>query len=270
MPVVLIHGLAASLHDWDALVPQLARAGYATYALDLLGHGDSAKPAVPASQMDWLVDHFIDWLNGLRLEELPILIGHSLGGYVALEYARRFPDRTRGLVLADPFYSNSQLPVTLRLAYAHPEVSSFFMKHTPGWLVRWAIDIWSMMMGHGKGGLHALPEAVRAQTAVDYMRTAPASYAILQTKPDLTPYLKSIQVPTLVLWGDRDRTLSPASFTALVEGLARAKGASKGTGHVPHQAEAEWFNQQVLAFLQTLETGVTAEQGEAAAEQPAD
>jgi len=40
-PVVMIHGLAASLHDWDFLLPRLTEAGYAGYALDLLGHGDS-------------------------------------------------------------------------------------------------------------------------------------------------------------------------------------------------------------------------------------
>ncbi len=43
-PVILAHGLAASLHDWDALLPELAAHEYAGYALDLLGHGESAKP----------------------------------------------------------------------------------------------------------------------------------------------------------------------------------------------------------------------------------
>ena len=43
-PVVLIHGLAASLHDWDCLAPELAEAGYQAFALDLLGHGDTIKP----------------------------------------------------------------------------------------------------------------------------------------------------------------------------------------------------------------------------------
>ena len=38
-PVIMVHGLAASLHDWDFLLPELAKAGYAGYALDLLGHG---------------------------------------------------------------------------------------------------------------------------------------------------------------------------------------------------------------------------------------
>ncbi len=251
-PVVLIHGLAASLHDWDALVPLLVEGGYSAHALDLLGHGGSAKPQNAAYQMAWLVDHFIGWLNGLNLPEPPVLIGHSLGGYVALEYARRFPERVRGLVLADPFYANSQLPTALRLAYAHPSVSSFLIRHAPRWVIRFAIDVMSLSTGHSSGGLHALPEAVRAQSTEDYMRTAPATYAMLKAELNLTPYLPSINVPTLVLWGDRDHTLTPASFEELVRQLPRAAGKSRPTGHVLHQAEAEWFNREVMAFLATL------------------
>ena len=251
-PVVMIHGLAASLHDWDSLIPRLASAGYAAYALDLLGHGDSPKPAEPMYRMDWLVDHFIQWMDELCLKEPAVLVGHSLGGYVALEYARQFPDRTRGLVLVDPFYSNDQLPMAARFAYGHPAISSFFTRSTPGWLVRWVIDLTSLLMGHRKGGLHALPEEVRAQTAADYLRTAPAAYGILKGDLDLTPYLSSIRVPTLVVWGERDRTLAPASFVELVRRLPQAVGRSSGTGHVPHQADVDWFNEEVLIFLRGL------------------
>ncbi len=251
-PVILIHGLAASLHDWDALAPALVNMGYATYALDLLGHGDSAKPAIPAYQMDWLVDHFVAWLNGLQLTEPAVLIGHSLGGYVALDYARRSPDRVRGLVLVDPFYTNGQLPTALRVAYGHPAIGGFFTRRTPEWLIRSIIDVTSVFMGHRKGRLHALSEEVRAQTALDYVRTAPAAYGILKAELDLTPYLSSITAPALVIWGERDRTLAPASFADLVHRLPKAIGKSILTGHVPHQADAERFNGLVLTFLESL------------------
>ncbi len=257
-PVVLIHGLSASLHDWDQLIPELVQTGYATYALDLLGHGDSAKPPYAAYEMQWLLDHFVSWLDSLHLLTPAVLIGHSLGGYVALEYAWRHPERVRGLVLADPFYSNGQLPWFLRMAYAHPMLSIFFMQRTPAWLIRRAIDLTSLLMGHRQGGLHALSGPVRAQTAVDYMRTAPAAYGILHADLDLTPHLASIAVPTLVLWGEHDRTLSPASFVNLIQMLPNAVGRSSATGHVPHQAEAEWFKDQVLEFL----AGLAAEQRE--------
>jgi pimeloyl-ACP methyl ester carboxylesterase len=58
-PVIMIHGIAASLHDWDELVPELSQNGYACYAPDLLGHGDSPKPQSRAYQMDWIFDHFV-------------------------------------------------------------------------------------------------------------------------------------------------------------------------------------------------------------------
>lgn len=251
-PIVLIHGLSASLHDWDALIPSLVAAGYATYAPDLLGHGDSPKPPIRAYEMTWLVNHFIGWLNSLSLPEPPVLVGHSLGGYVALEYARRFPAKLRGLVLVDPFYSNAQLPPALRLAYSHPAISGYFLTRSPRWLVSWVIDITSMLMGHRTDGLHALSEGVRAQTVSDYLRTSPAAYGILKADLNLAPYLSSIAVPSLVVWGERDHTLAPSSFAELVRALPKAMGVSSRTGHVPHQADAEWFNQQVLAFLASL------------------
>jgi pimeloyl-ACP methyl ester carboxylesterase len=102
-PVILIHGIAASLHDWDDLIPDLSQRGYSCYALDLLGHGDSPKVDSRAYQMDWLLDHFFDWMKSLHLTEPAILVGHSLGGYIALEYARRVSAWTRGLVLINPF-----------------------------------------------------------------------------------------------------------------------------------------------------------------------
>ncbi len=254
-PIILIHGLAASLHDWDQLIPALVANGYATHALDLLGHGDSAKPPFALYELDWLQDHFVSWLNSLALGAPAVLVGHSLGGYVALEYTRRYPGAVRALVLVDPFYSNGQLPWFLRAAYAHPKLTALFMRRTPSWLVRWAIDLTSLSMGHAKGGLHALPQPVRAQTAIDYMRTAPAAYGILQREIDLTPHLASIAVPTLVIWGERDRTLTPASFLDLVKRLPRAVGKSRVTGHVPHQADAEWFSEEVLTFLRSVDGG---------------
>src|SRR5215207_4983327 len=81
-PVILIHGIAASLHDWDDLIPELTQNGYAAYALDLLGHGESPKPNSRAYHMDWMFEHFMNWMRSLRLTEPAILIGHSMGGHI--------------------------------------------------------------------------------------------------------------------------------------------------------------------------------------------
>lgn len=252
-PVIMIHGLAASRHDWDDLIPELAANGYACYALDLLGHGDSLKPAERAYQMDWLLEHFFNWVESLHLSEPAIVIGHSLGGHVALEYARRFSAATRGLILVNPFYSPSQLPLFLRTTYRYTRLSSLALHQVPERLFRLLVDVSSMAMGHGVGASHSLPERIRAQTVLDYKRTAPGVYHIPNVMLDLTPYLPEIDVPALVVWGDHDQTLSPASFTSLVEVLPDARGEMLHAGHVPHQSHAAEFNQIVLRFLGEIE-----------------
>src|SRR5215211_4089986 len=157
-PVILIHGLAASLHDWDDLIPDLARNGYAAYAPDLLGHGDSPKLDSRAYEMDWIFEHFSNWMRSLRLTEPAILIGHSLGGHVALEYARRVSAWTRGLILVNPFYSPSQLPALLRKTYSRPRLSELLIGKVPEKWFRFVVDVSSTPIGHSVGALRALPE----------------------------------------------------------------------------------------------------------------
>ena len=251
-PVVMIHGVAASLHDWDDLIPELSGLGYECYALDLLGHGDSPKLDSRAYQMDWLLDHFSSWMESLNLNEAPILIGHSLGGYIALEYTRRVSSGTRGMVLVNPLYSLSQLPRLVQRTYRRPHLSSFVIEKTPGWIFRFIVDMSSMAMGQRTGALHSLSERIRAQTALDYTRTAPGIYNVLNNAQDLGPHLPSIAHPSLVVWGDRDQTLAPASFTKMVNDMPGATGRSIRAGHVPHQSNAEEFHQMVIEFLKNI------------------
>lgn len=251
-PVILIHGIAASLHDWDDLVPELARHGYAAYAPDLLGHGDSPKLGSRAYQMEWVFDHFLQWMRSLRLTEPAILIGHSLGGHVALEYARRVSAWTRGLVLVNPFYSPSQLPLLVRKTYSRPRLSEFVLGRLSEKWFRFFVDLSSAAMGHSVGALRSLPERVRRQTLLDYRRTAPGVYHIPSGITDLTKDLHEVTVPALVIWGDQDKTLIPSSFGRLVEALPGGRGETLHAGHVPHQSHAEAFNRIVLKFLKEL------------------
>lgn len=251
-PVIMIHGIAASLHDWDDLIPELTKDGYASYALDLLGHGDSPKPGSRAYQMEWIIDHFVNWITSLQLTEPAVIIGHSLGGYIALEYARRFSAWTRGLILVSPFYSRSQLPFLLRHAYGRTNLKGVIASQIPEKLFRVVVDMTSVAMGHSAGAVHSLPEHIRAQTALDYTRTTAGVYNIPNTMKDLTEYLSSISLPTLVVWGSRDQTLAPSSFPTMVSRMPRAEGKSIHAGHVPHQSNAEEFNEMVKSFLHWL------------------
>ena len=251
-PVILIHGIAASLHDWDDLIPALTENGYAAYAPDLLGHGDSPRLDSRLYQIDWIFEHFSNWVKSLRLTEPAILIGHSLGAHVALEYARRVSAWTRGLVLVNPFYSPSQLPRLLRKTYARTNLSGTLVEKAPNWLFRLLVDMSSVALGHSVGALHSLPEHIRAQTALDFRRTAPGVYHVPSAIQDMTPSLHEINTPALVVWGDRDKTLSPDSFPRLVDALPKARSEVFRAGHVPHQSHAEAFNQVVLGFLKEI------------------
>lgn len=252
-PIVLIHGIAASYHNWDDLIPLLAGQGYACYALDLLGHGDSPKPASRAYKMEWMYKHFSGWLESLELPETPVLIGHSLGGYLALEYARRSSRSIRSLILVNPLYSLSQLPTLLRRTYRRPRLSHFIIGRTPTWMFRLIVDMTSVAMGNENGARHSLPERVRTQTAIDYSRTSPGVYNIINNSQDLNPYLPSISVPTLVIWGEKDQTLAPSSFGTLVNQMPHARGVPLRAGHVLHQSNPDEFHSIVLDYLRSLD-----------------
>lgn len=249
-PVILIHGLAASLHDWDDLIPGLAANGYACYAPDLLGHGDSPKLDSRTYHMDWILEHFFHWVKSLRLTEPAILIGHSLGGHIALEYARRVSAWTRGLILVNPFYSRSQLPFLIRNAYDH--TGELVFPRIPRRMFQFFVNVSSFAMGHSVGALRSLSDRTRAQTILDYKRTAPGVYYIPNAIADLTQHLHEINTQTLVIWGDQDKTLSPASFSRLVNALPKGRGEVIHAGHVPHQSHTEVFNPIVMKFLKEL------------------
>jgi pimeloyl-ACP methyl ester carboxylesterase len=253
-PVILVHGLAASLHDWDSLLPEIATTGYAGFALDLLGHGESAKPQqLDAYTSESVFAHMREWIDSLMLVQPAVLIGHSLGGYLALQFALQFPKRVRALVLVNPFYTQNQLPAMLRFFLRRPLLNTNIIERTPYWLFRLLIDVTSLQFGNGGDRLHSLPENVRIQTALDYKRAAPGIYNIPRTLHDLSPDLPRIQQPTLVIWGTRDQTIDPKTFPILVEKLPNARAETMSIcGHVPHQCHAMAFNKIIFNFLDSL------------------
>jgi proline iminopeptidase len=250
-PVILVHGVAASVFDWIDLSPELVSAGYATYALDLLGHGKSVKPKdLKEYNVNRIFGHFETWVRSLKLDSPLILVGHSLGGYLAIEFALRFPEKVRALVMVDPFYSLDQLSPLLRLHYKRPLINLGMISYAPEWLIRLSIELTALFIRNG----YITPQTKegRAQTAQDYKRASPGIYNILSTTRDLTPDLPKVMAPTLVAWGKHDQTLSPRFFEKMVAAMPNAQTAEIDSGHVPHQSHPHELNRQVLAFLRSL------------------
>ena len=247
-PVVLVHGLAASVFDWVDLSPDLVGAGYATYALDLLGHGKSIKPKdLTKYNVDGIFEHFWSWVQSLGLDSPLVMVGHSLGAYLSIEYALRYPLGVRALVLVDPFYSLDQLSPLLRFHYKRPLIDLGIISYAPEWMIRLSIELAGLIIRNGYVAPHT--SAGRAQTAQDYKRASPGIYKILSTTRDLTPDLPKVKVPTLVAWGAHDQSLAPHSFEKLAATLPNVQTAVIEAGHVPHQSHAPELNAHVLAFL---------------------
>lgn len=96
-PIVMLHGLGMSAHTWDAVAERLA-ARHTVVAVDLPGHGESPCPEDPSAfTRDAALADLDDVLA--TLAEPPVIVGHSLGGYLALAHAATRPDASSGIVV---------------------------------------------------------------------------------------------------------------------------------------------------------------------------
>jgi pimeloyl-ACP methyl ester carboxylesterase len=98
-PVVLLHGLASNARIWDGVAPRLVGAGLRVVALDLRGHGESEQPD-DGYDFASVGRDLAAALAGLELER-PLLVGHSWGAHVALQYAAERPGALAGLAMVD-------------------------------------------------------------------------------------------------------------------------------------------------------------------------
>ncbi len=252
--VILLHGVAASLHDWTRLLPALAQAGYRAYAPDLPGHGESDKPDDPEQyHIDVILSRVSRWIDSLALQRPAILVGHSLGGYLSLAYADRYPDLVQALVLINPFYTPDQLSTVLQIARRRPALGSKTMRWVPEWLL-------NTVLGWDQSSTADFSSEARQQIANDYKRASPHFVYITKDIPNLTPILPGIRHPARVIWGDRDMTLNPNSFPRLVDLLSVAEGHTiANCGHQPHIGKPAQVNQLVIEYLESLPTSVSRE-----------
>jgi pimeloyl-ACP methyl ester carboxylesterase len=243
-PVVLIHGLGASKRDWEGLSPILRAKGFTPLSPDLVGHGENAKPEDPSEyHISMIFMGFEEWLRTQTIQQRLSLVGHSIGGYIALRFALDYPDRVRSLVLVDPFYKSGQLTLPMRSVHRRPGLSSRVLEKIPYWLMK------IVLAQMPRGGARFTWD-VRERIASDLKRASPHILNVSATLPDLEAELPSVSVPTLVVWGQGDLTLRPRSFHTLVELMPNAVAHPFAKcGHQPHLAQPEVFNRLVADFL---------------------
>lgn len=217
-PVVLIHGLGGSGRWWAKNIGPLAER-YEIHVVDLVGFGESHdRQRFALAEASHLLASLLE-----QLEVGPAtLIGHSMGGYIAAELAADTPDRVSRLVLVDA----AMLPDD----FVSPRQVLNLMRTLP-----------------------RLPARFIPVLAADVHRAGTstmvrATWELLTA--DLQPKLSRIQIPTLIVWGGRDRVVPLAAGHALVAQLSDARLAViPDAGHMPMWERPESFNRLVLDFL---------------------
>lgn len=248
--VILIHGLAASHHDWDDLAPLLIAKGFSVFTPDLPGHSNHFVVDSQNFNIDYLNLFLSDYVEKFSNQGRVILIGHSLGGYLAIKYSAEHPEKVKALVLCNPLISLFQLPKLFCIFFSNNKKFDFgLIQFLPSWMVRMAVNFSSYSIRNG----YDLSSNKREMTTRDYLSAQTGIYNFLYCLPDLIPLLKQIYQPTLVIFGKKDRTLDPKwqqNIINYIPGLVSSM--SVDAGHVPHQSNSIEFNNIVLNFIEQL------------------
>jgi 3-oxoadipate enol-lactonase len=241
MPVVFIHGFPHHRGLWAPQLDALARRARCI-APDLAGFGESAPR--PSPSVDTYADDVVALLDVLEIDRA-VIAGLSMGGYVALALWRRHAARCHALVLAD---TRAGADDEAGRAKRRDMIALARSKGADGVAE-------AMLPGMvGKSTRERSPELV---AQVDTMlRAAPVEGIVgaleaMMARPDATPTLAGIRVPTLVVVGSEDVLTPPSAARALADAIPGARLETiDGAGHVSNLERPAAFNYVLGEFLE--------------------
>ena len=253
--IVLLHGIAGTSATWEDVFPFLSQR-HTVLAPDLLGHGESAKPAGDYS-LGAYANSVRDLLEALGYERGTI-VGHSLGGGIALQFAYQFYERCERLVLVSSGGLGREVHQVLRAA-ALPGAEVVLP-----WLSKAGRQsIGRLVHALGKLGVRASADLEESWRGFISLEDSEARRAFLHTVRGIIDlggqrvsahdrlYLAA-GLPTLILWGERD-PLIPVRHAR--EAHERIPGSRleifPGAGHFPHRDEPRRFAEVLLDFVKT-------------------
>ncbi len=267
--LVLVHGFATGSGHWRRNAMVLAAAGWRVYGLDLLGFGASSQPAL------WLDNRL--WARQLQafLEQVvqapAVLVGHSLGGLVALSCAVFFPDLVRAVVAAPLPDPTLMLPEP-----ASPPRRRPWLRRLRRWLVNLLCQLLPLellvpLLAHsplldlgiqsayrtaviGDGELHRLiARPARRPGAIRALRAMSIAMALRPQAATAPALLRRLSQPLLLIWGRQDR-LVPVQVAEQVRRLRPELPLEliEGSGHCPHDEHPDAFNALLLEWLVQL------------------
>jgi pimeloyl-ACP methyl ester carboxylesterase len=252
--VVLLHGLASDADTWDKAIGPLAELGLRVLAVDLIGHGQSDKPAGGYLLSDF-AQSLGEFLDAVGVPSAT-LCGHSFGGAIAMYFGARHAERVERVVLVSAGGLGREVHPVLRAA-ALPVAPVVLRVATRPWLRRL----------YGRPGLHRAlrltPDNVtnlrRAARALGTEAGQASFFASLRgviapsgqrtASAEMRAFAE--QVPMLVIWNEGDPVIPLAHARAHA---ARAKDATRlvvfpNRGHEPHRRDAGQFASEVASFI---------------------
>lgn len=245
-PVVLLHGLGLSTFTWRKIVPALAE-HREVVALDLLGFGRSDKPQPADYSVTGQAEVVLRFLEALDLAAVT-LVGHSLGGAVALALAVQRPERVARLILIgsaaypqkEPFFVRwPRLPFAPLVARCAPRLFCAwglrYAVHDPRRIDRAALQTYAAVLG-ARAGAEAYSATVRA------LRAEPLD--------PLCRRFSEIRCPTLILHGENDRVVPRSVPERLAAELPQAHlHFLPWTGHLPQEEQPQAVLEHLWRFL---------------------
>jgi pimeloyl-ACP methyl ester carboxylesterase len=254
--VVLVHGLAGTMGTWDAAVDELATR-CTVVAVDLPGHGRS-EPWPGDSSIGTYANALRDLLDALE-HSTATVVGHSLGGGVALQFAYQYPQRCERLVLVSSGGLGAEVSAILRAA-ALPGVEHVLAIAAHRHLIAAGKTIGRLAAMVGIRPKHGVLESARAYATLadgeilhSFVRTLRGIVDHRGQRVGATDRLYLMNdIPCLLIWGDHDRII-PVEHGRLAH---RAMASSQleifeGSGHFPHVDDPDRFAQTVKAFIDT-------------------
>jgi len=240
--ILFLHGLGASAERWSRVMPIFAK-HFHVVAPDIIGFGYSDKPEVNYT-MPFFMDFVKGFANALGMEHLN-LIGASLGGHIAAEFAIASKNMIEKLVLVTPAGMMKEATPVLNsyiAAAMYPTLDT-------------AKKVFEKMAGDPK----AL-DLVYVRDFVNRMQLPNAKYAFMssimgsKSAPSLSGRLGKIEAPTLIVWGEKDRMI-PVRYAEKFQGEIKGSQLAivKSSGHTPYFEKPEVFSDTVLAFLGKIE-----------------
>ncbi len=252
--VLFIHGILGSHRNWAHLVDRLDD-HHRVVAPDLFGHGASAKPVGDYS-LGAHAATLRDLLDRLEIDRVT-LVGHSLGGGIAMQFLYLFPDRVDRLVLVASGGLGRSVSPLLRSA-ALPGAEWILPLIASNWVRERAEALGRTL---GKVGWRASSDVVEAWRGFSSLADADSRRAFLATARsvidtggqtvsahDHLPLAN--EIPTLIVWGTRDRMIPTWHATAAQQAFTGSRvELFEGAGHFPHLDEPDRFADLLGTFI---------------------